>query len=78
MNHLDDIHRRLRISNLQARYELHEIEAAALAREIAYPLTFAKRRQEANEGRNAVLDELSVIKVELEEMLRLFPSMNRK
>jgi hypothetical protein len=77
MDDLDDIHRRMRISNLQARCELHEIEAAGLTREIASPLTCSQRRAEAIERGNAALAEFSEIKAELDEMLRSLPSMNR-
>lgn len=46
MDELDDIRRRLRVSNLQARRELLEIERDALMHEITSPLTGQDRRAE--------------------------------
>jgi hypothetical protein len=78
MDEIDDIRRRLRISNLEARSELHEIEVAALTREIASPLTSAQKRAQATTRREAAFAELAVINAELEEMLRRFPQSRRK
>jgi hypothetical protein len=78
MNEMEDIRRRMRVSNLEARCELHEIEAAALAREITSPLTPAQNRGLAKIRLEAALAELAVIKAELGEMLRLFPHLHRK
>jgi hypothetical protein len=47
MNDMEDIRRRMRISNLQARFELHEIEVAALGCEIASRRTSSERMAEA-------------------------------
>jgi hypothetical protein len=77
MNDIEDIRRRMRISNLHARCEVHEIEAAALTREVASPLTSSQRRAEAIERRDAALTELFEIKAELDEMLRSFQSKLR-
>ena len=78
MDEREDIRRRMRVSNLEARCELHEIEAAALVREIASPLTSAQNRGLAKIRLEAALAELAVIKAELGEMLRLFPHLHRK
>ncbi len=43
MDDLDEIRLRIRISNLQARLELCEIEILALSREISSPLTDSER-----------------------------------
>jgi hypothetical protein len=43
MDELDEIRRRMRLGNLEARIALREIEAAALTREINPPLTSAAR-----------------------------------
>ena len=77
MDDLEDILHRMRVSNLEARLELREIEAAAYTREIASPLTYATRRAEAIERRDAVLIELSRIRAELDEMRRSFPLLAR-
>jgi hypothetical protein len=77
MSGVEDVHRRLRISNLEARSELHEIEIAALTREIASPLTSPERRAQATARRDAALAELSGIKTRLDEMRKAFPSMDR-
>ena len=77
MDEMDDIRLRLRISNLEARLALREIEAAALTREIASPLTSSKRREEVIQSRDAALTEASVINAELDEMRRLFPRLAR-
>lgn len=77
MDDLDEIRRRLRITNLEARIELREIEAEALVREIRSPLTSAARRAEAIERRTALLTERSAIKTELDEMRLWFPVMAR-
>jgi hypothetical protein len=65
---LDEIRWRMRVTNLEARSELREIEAAALAREIASPLTPATRRSEAIGRRDALLREASELKAELDQM----------
>ena len=39
MDHLDDIRRRMRLANLEARRETHEIERDALTRKIDSPRT---------------------------------------
>jgi hypothetical protein len=77
MDELGEIRRRLRISNLEARLALREIEAAALTREITSPLTSANRKGEAIQSRDAALTEASVIKADLDEMRRSFPRLAR-
>lgn len=65
LDELEEIRRRMRITNLQARCELHEIEAAALRREIACPWTSPQRRVNANARRRTLLVELTMIRIEL-------------
>ena len=73
----EDIHRRMRISNLEARLALYEIDAAALLREIMSPLTSAKRRAEAIQLQEIALTEVSAIKAELDITYRSFPHLIR-
>ena len=72
-NELDEIRWRMRVSNLEARVELCEIEATALAREIASPLTPETRRGEATDRRCTLVTKASDLKSELEEVRRSFP-----
>ena len=55
MDEMDEIRLRMRVSRLEARLALLEIEAAALSREIASPLTSERRREEATECRDTAL-----------------------
>jgi uncharacterized coiled-coil protein SlyX len=73
IDEIEDIRRRMRISNLEARLALQEIEAAALNREINSPLTYAQKREDATRRRDFALTEASAIKAELDEMYRTFP-----
>jgi hypothetical protein len=74
---LDEIRWRLRVSNLEARKELREIEAAALTREITSPLTSAVRQTEALQRRTVLLAEAFELKAELDQMRRSIPSWTR-
>jgi hypothetical protein len=74
---LDEIHWRLRVSNLEARVELREIEAAALTREITSPLTSVARQNEAFQRRQALLTEASELKAELDQLRKSIPSWTR-
>jgi hypothetical protein len=76
-NELDEIRWRLRVSNLEARVELREIEAAALMHEITSPLTPAARQAEAIQRREALLTESIELKAELDQMRRSLPSSNQ-
>jgi len=67
----------MRISNLEAKFELHQIETAALTRAIASPLTSSQRRTEAINRRDAALVELNEIEAELAKMRRSFPRLDR-
>jgi hypothetical protein len=64
----------MRVSNLEARVELREIEAGALNRELTSPLMSASRRSEVIERRDAILIEASELKAELDQMRRSIPS----
>lgn len=75
MYNIDDVRRRMRISNLEARLALHEIDVAALNRELKSPLTPTSRQQEAFKRRDFALTEAAQIKGELDEMRRLFPDL---
>ena len=70
---LDEIRWRMRISNLEARVELREIEAAASTREITSPLTSATRRTELIQRRDALITEVSELKAELERSRKSRP-----
>ena len=74
---LDEIRWRMRIANLEARVELCEIESAALAREIASPLTAETCRSQAMMRRSVLLTEASEFKTELEQIRRSFPTWAR-
>jgi hypothetical protein len=65
MDEMDDILHRMRVTNLEARRELCEIERIALDREITYPTTSADRRAEAINRRDEVLGEWAEIVSEL-------------
>jgi hypothetical protein len=77
MDEMDELHFRMRITNLQARLELREIEIIALSREIASPLTTSERRAEAIELRYARLNERSEVTRELDEIHASFPQFDR-
>ena len=77
MYELEDVRRRMRVSNLEAKLALFEIDAAALSREINSPLTSAKRRDEASRHRDFVLNEGAQVKGQLDEMRRMFPDLAR-
>ena len=74
---LDEIRIRLRISNLAARLAMHEIEIAALGREIDSHLTSFKRRVEAAIRRDAQHADWWQIKAELDELRRSYPRFAR-
>jgi hypothetical protein len=68
MDQIDDIRFRMRVANLEARRELHEIERAALTREIDSPLTSAPARKTAMERRDVLLSEWAEIVQELQNL----------
>lgn len=68
MHETDDIYRKLRISRLQARLEMREIERESLRQEIASPLTTAARKAEAIDHRDDLLTELSDLIEELDRL----------
>jgi hypothetical protein len=68
MDPMDDIRYRMRIANLEARRELHEIERAALTREIDSPLTGTPARKSAMERRDVLLSEWAEIVDELQTL----------
>jgi hypothetical protein len=74
MDELDEIRCRMRISNLEARIALREIEAAALSREINSPLTSDTRRTELIQRRDPLLNEVSELRAELDKLRNSFPS----
>ena len=74
---MDEIHIRLRISNLEARMVMREIEIAALSREIGSPLTSSKRRAEATERRDTEHEQWWQIKTELEALRKAYPGFAR-
>lgn len=72
-NELDEIRWRMRVTNLEARIELREIDIAAFTREIASPLTSATRRAELHVHSAALLVEVSRLKAELDELRKSLP-----
>ena len=68
----------MRISNLEARLEMLEIEIAALGREIESPLTSSTRRAEISERREADRVITSGINAELDELRRSYPRLARR
>jgi hypothetical protein len=77
MDNIDEIRVRMRISNLEAKLALFEIDIAALDREIERTSTTSRQRAEGIETRFAKLSEWRKIKVELDEMRKLFPAQAR-
>jgi len=65
MDHLDDIRYKMRVSKLEAKLALREIDNAALTREIRSPLISYERRTEAFQRREALQGEWSEIMEEL-------------
>ncbi len=65
MDELQDILRRLWVSDLQARRELLEIERDALMHEITSPLTSQDRREEVFVLRDELLSEWAEVVEEL-------------
>jgi hypothetical protein len=74
MDELDEIRCRMRLSNLETRIALREIEAAALTRKINSPLTSGTRRTELIQSRDTFLTEVSELKAELDKLRISFPS----
>jgi hypothetical protein len=72
---LDEIRWRMRVSNLEARVELGEIEVAALGRELTSPLTSEIRKSEVTQRGDAILTEISELKEKLDQMPRSDPSL---
>lgn len=77
MDEMDEIRLRMRVSKLEARLALLEIEAAVLSREIASPLTPERRRQEAKESRDTALAQGRTIMTELESLRKSYPGLAR-
>jgi hypothetical protein len=73
-NEIDEIRWRMRVTNLEARIELREIDIAAFTREIASPLTPAARRAELTARRTALGAEVFKLKAELDQMRRSIPA----
>lgn len=77
LDEMDEIRIRMRISNLEARLAMREIEIAALSREIANYLTSSKQRAEAIEYRDLEHADWWKIKAELDDLRRSFPRFAR-
>ena len=77
IDEIEDIRRRMRVSNLEARLALHEIDAEALSHEISSPMTSVPKREEAIQRRESALNEVSAIKAALDKMYRSFPHLAR-
>lgn len=70
MDDLDILRRRMRIANLEARRELHEIERDALTRQINSRLKTPWQREEAIERRDDLLSEWAKVVEELQSLYR--------
>lgn len=70
---IGEIRIRMRISNLEARLAMREIEIADLSREIASSLTSSNRREEGIKRRDAEQADWRQIRAELDEMRRSYP-----
>ena len=70
MDPLDDIHCRMRISSLEARRELREIERVALSREIDSMRTTANAREAAMKRCDVIAEECAEIAEELKILHR--------
>jgi hypothetical protein len=73
MVELDDINRRLKIGNLQAKLALLGTEKAALTREIGSLTTLPVRKAEAMKQREAAHAKWVALKIELDETLGPLP-----
>jgi hypothetical protein len=73
MEPMDDINRRLRVSRLEAKRELIEIERDALLNEINSSLTSQDRREEAFARREELMSQWNGIMEELEILRRPEP-----
>ena len=76
MDELDEIRLRMRITKLEARLALCEIESAALTREINSPLTSFERRKEARKSLDAARSEQANLFAELNEMRSSYPGIH--
>jgi hypothetical protein len=76
MDELGEIRLRMRISKLEARLALREIEGAALKREINSPLTSLARRNKASESLDAARSEGANLITELDEIRRSHPNIH--
>jgi hypothetical protein len=72
-----EIRLRLKISKLEARLELREIEIAALSREIAASLTTPDQTRKIRERLDAVQQERAILVTELASLQRLEPAIHR-
>jgi hypothetical protein len=77
MDDMDELRIRMLVSKLEARLALCEIEAAALTKEIASPLTSERRREQANESRETALAQGRAIWTELESLRSSYPDVAR-
>ena len=75
MDPMDEIRQRLKISNLEAKIALIEIETARHAREISSPLTSAERRDEVVANRDDALSKVLSLRQELEALRMRFPTL---
>ena len=74
MDDVDDLRRRMRIANLEARRELCEVERDALTREINSPTTSELQRRAAAKRRDDMWTEWSEIVEELRTLHGSDPS----
>jgi hypothetical protein len=77
MDEMDEIRLRLRISKLEAKLTLAEIEATALTHEIASPRTPAHRCDEATAHRDGALAAANALRAELDTLRHSFSNLAR-
>lgn len=77
MDEIDEIRLRLRISKLEAKLALTEIEATALTHEIAAPRISGHRCDEATAHRDRALAAASTLRAELDTLRHSFPNLAR-
>jgi len=75
MDGMDEIHVRMRITNLEARLALRKIDNNALTREINSPLTSFENRDQALKRLRRTMDEWHQANDDLERLRFVYPDI---